>query len=499
MPSRELPPRARFAIGEASGRRETADLRVRGWGSSAGGAAIALFVMASPSPAFAEEPAVATATGAGSALGLEELVRDALKANLQIKAEETIIDQAKALYSRAKAQAYPRFSLRTLFGGPTPEAKTTVLNDPSTATPESLEGDFDFGNLGITFRVNAEGVFPIYTFGKIDSAKEAAGHAIHAARHKVEITSADVIMNVHKAFWAYQLAQSFANSLQEGDEIIEGVLEKVETLLEDDSPQVTENDRLRLLHAAATVRVRLKEARQGTELALRALKLLSGREQHQALTVRLEEVAEVPEEPPSLEELKPEAHRRRPELEALRALIEAQGSWLDFKNRALLPDLFLGGVLELAYTSNASDQTNPFVYDRFNFFDVGVGIGLNAELDVFNKLAEAEEAEAQRNTTVAQYLAVRQAVDLELGATHAELVGRYRRITDLKRAHRASRGWLAASVLAYDIGIGDAGELIDAFLARATAEGELFKTYFDIQIGHAKLGKALGRLGQMSE
>ena len=45
---------------------------------------------------------------------------------------------------------------------------------------------------------------------------------------------------------------------------------------------------------------------------------------------------------------------------------------------------------------------------------------------------------------------------------------------------RAARGWLTAAVLAYDIGAGDAGELIDAFLARATAEGDLRKTEFDL-------------------
>ena len=74
-----------------------------------------------------------------------------------------------------------------------------------------------------------------------------------ASEHKVGITAAEVALNVHKAFWAYQLTVSFSESLDEGQQILGDVLQKVEALLEDDSPQVTENDRLRLIHARATV------------------------------------------------------------------------------------------------------------------------------------------------------------------------------------------------------------------------------------------------------
>ena len=55
------------------------------------------------------------------------------------------------------------------------------------------------------------------------------------------------------------------------------------------------------------------------------------------------------------------------------------------------------------------------------------------------------------------------------------------------KAYKAAKAWLTAAALAYDIGTGNAAELIDAFLARATAEADLRRTQYEIQLGRAVL------------
>ena len=49
-------------------------------------------------------------------------------------------------------------------------------------------------------------------------------------------------------------------------------------------------------------------------------------------------------------------------------------------------------------------------------------------------------------------------------------------------------------VIGVDVGTGSARELIDAFLARAAAEGDLRRTQYEIQIGSADLLRAAGTL-----
>ena len=468
-----------------------------------------LVLLLRPAAAFADTTVIefGTSTTAVSAswpttstdtLSLRQIVEETIAHNLKIKIDEARVLEARALYSKATAAAYPVSRFQAVVGGPVPEAKTTRINDPSSVTRASVSGDFNFGELGVTFRTAGEAIQPLYTFGKIDAAKKAARHLISAAKSRTRITRADVVFDVYRAYWAYQLTHSFSQSLRDGAQILEKVLVTVEDLLENDSPQVTENDRLRLIHALATVRVRLNETDNGTLLAHRALALLMGREQSNLPRVSVRHIDEIGERPPRVETFLQAALEYRPELEALRELVAAQRSWANFRRAQLWPDLFLGAFIQSALTTNATNQTNPFINDNFNFFDFGLGIGIRFELDVWNKLAEIERAEAELKTRLAQSAAAGQAIKVEIRSLHDRQISRYERVALLRRAHRAARGWLNASILSYDIGTGDAGELIDAFLARATAEGELTKTYFDIHVAHAGLSRASGELVSVS-
>ena len=458
-------------------------------------ASIALTAPPSPDTTVIElGPSTSTTAAVPTGMALEDLVAEALSANVQIHIDRVRISEARALSQLATAQMFPKGSIQAIFGGPTPEAKTRTVNDLSTTTDASLENDFDFGQLGISFRGGGQLVQPVFTFGQITAAKDAAEHAVRAAEIKVDITSADVVALVHEAYWAFQLTHSFEESLSEGVGILASVLEKVEELLENDSPQVTENDRLRLIHAHATVKVRQEEALIATQLALRAMRLLIGRAQTTPLEIALVDIEHIPTQPPTVDTMLTSAVERRPELQALRALIAGQERFIDFRYNQLFPTFFIGGFLDWAITTNATDQTNPFLKDDFNFFSAGVGLGLRLELDVFHKLAVAQQAEAELGTRTAQMVGAAQAIDLEVRASHAELAGSYAQLPLLERALGAARGWLNTTVLAYDIGIGDAGELIDAFIARATAEGELKQTYYLVHVGWASLDKAAGRL-----
>lgn len=428
------------------------------------------------------------------AMDLDALVRRAIEANASVQIDVARVAEARALLSLATAEAYPKLSFRALFGGPTPEARTDRVNDPSSVTAASFEGDFDFGELGVIFRTSATLVQPLFTFGKLTAVKSAAASLVEAAQHKTDITRGHVIVDVHRAFWGYQLVRGFAESLAEGERILVQVLEKVEALLESDSPQVTETDRLRIIHGLATLRVRLVDARSAESLALKALALLCHFPQASELRVAEADIEDVPAEAPGLGAALEGLRSSRPEVLALAALVKTHEEWASFQRRRMLPTFFLGGFAEYVGTTNATNQSNPFVYDRFNFFDTGLGLGVVVDLDVATKLAELEGAEAQLGTRVAEQTAAQEAMQLEVRKLHSDLTASFERLEHLGRAHRAAKSWLTAEVLAYDVGTGSARELIDAFLARATAEAELEKTYFDVRVGLADLARASGSL-----
>lgn len=432
-----------------------------------------------------------TATGT---MTLDALIRAAMRTNQQVDIAEAQVLQAKALYEFAAAQAFPRVTMEALFGGPTPEAKTTIRNDPQSVTPASLEADFNFGQLGVALRVGGTAVQPIYTFGKIEKGKEAASHVVKAAGHQKRTTKAELVVNLTRAFWTYQLTRIFNNSLEDGKKTLVKVLAKIEELLDNDSPQVTENDRLRLKYALATLAVRQTEAKQAQDTVVHAIRLLLGWKQDRELEIADAELDDLPEKVPSLFDATEDAQNQRPELLALREIVEAAETFAELRRRQFYPDIAIGGVLQFAYTSNATNQTNPFINDPFNFFNIAVGLVVRVELDIFHKLALLEQAEAEARVRASQTKFAEQAADFRVRQLHIEIVGGYERVRTLERANRTARGWLTASTLGYDIGTGAADELIDAFLAWAASEAELQKTRFDTMMRLTELARAAGRL-----
>ncbi len=428
-------------------------------------------------------------------LTLEALIEEALQKNPQIKVTDTQIGEAKALYQLAASVAYPTISGQFLIGGPSPEAKTEVVNDPSTITAPSLQGDFDFGQLGVAIRASATGVLPLYTFGKIEAGKKAASYVVKASKHQTNATRAQVIVDITRAYWGIQLLRTLLSSLEDGKNVLQKVLNKIEELLENDTAQVTENDRLRLKYALSTLGVRETEAEAAIKIATRALQLLLGRPQTGALKlVDADLVENLPDDPPTIDALLASAQQDRPELRALAAIVEAQRAFSELRRAAFYPDIFFGVGLEYAYTSNATNHTNPFINDDFNFFNLGIGLGMRFQLDVFTKLAQLEQAEAQARVREQQAVLASRAVELEIRKLHAEIDGGYKKIGQLKRAHRSARGWLTASTLAYDIGTGQADELIDAFLALAASEADLQRTRFDTLLKLTEIARASGKL-----
>lgn len=428
-------------------------------------------------------------------LNLTRLVALALDDSFQVKVSQREVDQARALRELAISLAYPRGTAQVVFGGPTPEAKTTVKNDISTVTESSLGGDLDFGELGVTVRGGVQALVPIYTFGQIDNAKQATEHLVDAAKHQVTSVRAQVVLDLTRAYWGWQLLSSLLESLEEGQNRLEGVLEQIEELLDNDSPQVTENDRLRLEFALSTLAVRRAEAEGGLAQVAQAIRILIGRPQRAALELRRERLeAAVPDELPSVEGLVAAAQGERPELLALRKVVEAQRAYKALRVAQVFPSFFFGGFLNFAYTSNATDQTNPFIRDPFNDFDVALGLGMQLELDVFTKLAQIEQADADMNLRKQQEVLATEAAELEVRSLHAQIAAEMEQTRKLERANLSARGWLTASTLAYDIGAGRADELIDAFLAWATSEAELQSTRYDNLVHFTELARATGRL-----
>ena len=448
------------------------------------------------------EAAAGTPSGEGAAgprsgepLTLKQLVERARRTDARVEEAEAELKRLQALQRQAHWAWFPRFETVVGFGGPTPEARNDGLGGPPS-TEASLEGDWNFGELGVTFRAEINALLPLYTFGKLSALEKAGdqGPLIGAALR--ERARDEAGFQAAQAFYGYQLARSGLAQLDETAKRLEDAAKRISDLLAEESEQVSKVDTYKVNFFRQVVAARRGEAEQGQKLALEALRLLSGAKPGEPLEIAAVDLpldAEQEEfSPPKLEQALALSEQHRPELSAMQAGITAREQEVLIRERAYYPDLGLIGFARFAYTSNATPQRTPFAYDPYNDRSAGVGLAARGTFDIPMKNAQADQARADLEKLKAQQRLLQSAIRLEVTKVHGELLAALERARAFTEAEKNAKRWATAAFAAFDLGTGDTRDLVDAFTALAQASGDKAKAWHDVRVGIAALDRVTG-------
>lgn len=426
-------------------------------------------------------------------LTLAQLVRRAREQDARVEAARAELRRMHALLSEARWAWFPKFETRVGLGGPVPEARNDGLGGPPT-TQASLEGDLDFGRMGVTAFVESSAVLPLYTFGKLQALEKAAeqgpviGQALQARAED------EAGFQAAQAFFGYQLARSGLAQLDETSRRLEDAAGRIQEMLEAKSEQVSRMDLYKVGFFRKQLDARRVQAEQGLHLALTAIRLLSGTPAGEPVEVAA--VALEPDEadaPPVLDEALATAERERPEISGLAAGVLAREQEVFIRERAFYPDLGLAGFLTLRFTSSATRQRDPFAYDPYNDREAGVGLVARYTFDFPIKQAQLEQSRAELDKLKAQQRLVLAAIRLEVTRVHGALVAARGRAQAFQQAERDARRWTTAALSAFELGTGETRDLIEAFTALAQASADRAQSWHDFQVARAELTRVLGR------
>ncbi|SEK80410.1 Outer membrane protein TolC [Stigmatella aurantiaca] len=420
-------------------------------------------------------------------LTLAVLVAKARQQDARVEEAEAELRRLEALQRQAHWAWFPKFETVVGFGGPVPEAHNDGLGGPPT-TEATLEGDLNFGTLGMTFRAEVNALLPLYTFGKLSALEKAGDQGPIIGRALRERARAEAGLQAAQAFYGYQLARSGLAQLGETEKRLDDAAKRIEALLEEESEQVSKLDTYKVNFFRQIVVARRTEAVQGQALALEAIRLLAGGKPGEPL--KIAEVDLPMKEaftPPSLEEAIAQAEQRRPELVAIQAGVTAREQEVFIRERSFYPDLGLVGFAKFAYTTNTTVQRSPFSYDPYNDRTAGVGFAMRGTFDIPVKKAQLDQARAELDKLKAQQRLLQAALRLEVTKTHGELTAALKRAQAATEAEKNARRWATAAYAAFDLGTGDTRELVDAFTALAQGSADKAKSWFDVRLGIAAL------------
>ena len=449
-----------------------------------GGAAVA----ATPGEA---SPGLDAAPDEAGGLRLEDLLRLAENHPL-VEAARADGDAARARLDLARWAPYSNWSLRGLFTF-VPPAGTW---DEEWRAIEEGGRDRDYQwehsilDWGPWVRFDLSGGVPLWTFGKITGAWEAAEAGVRAADVGVERARDEVAWQVRRAYLTLLLARDILYLIEDGRGYIEDAREETRKRIEAGAGGGSMLDLYKIDALAAEVDARELQARRLERLSLAGLAALTGVGDGAA-------IADVPILPFDLRpapraDYIERARRERADLRMLDAGIAAQRAKVEIERARYYPDILFTGSANYAYSSATVDQHHAWIQDPFNGYGVGGALVVEYPLDFVADAARVEEAEATLRRLEEQREALWQAAEMEVVDAYESLEEARGRTEAYDRGRVAAERWLIAMLQGMTLGLHEASDLTDALMAFFQNQLNYLNAVYDLDVAWARLALATG-------
>lgn len=413
-------------------------------------------------------------------VSLTEALELAKRQNLELAAQLTILDAAKARQDQAAAAAYPK-----VIG-------TAILSPIYEVRGNALHSDNDLHQWGVWVQSTVTILQPIYMWGKLSSLREAAARGADVARAQARKDTNSLAYEVKELFYGAVLTEQLFSFLEDGKKEVDDIVQKAEEDQKKKRPTIAKRDYYRLKIFAAEADYRLEEARKLRYLARHGLSLRLGFDP-ETETLPRETVLTPIEAPPRPEnELVHVMQESRPEFDQLKNGILAKRALLEVERTNKFPMFFAGGMFTFAYSNVRETQQSAFAFDPYNRNTGGAGIGVQWNWDFFTTLANESAIRAEINELEKKQDYAQVGFRMELKKILADLSEARSRLTASRDAFQVGRRWLVSESMGYTVGLTEVKNLIDAYLARAKTAKDYWEAIYRVNMAWAELSRTIG-------
>jgi outer membrane protein TolC len=402
--------------------------------------------------------------------------------------DEVAIRQAELAAARsdealARALRIVPSASATLVVGPSPEARGNVLDSPNTN--RGLTGLRPFG------RVDVQVVQPLFTFGRLDAASDAAAAGVKAREGLVQDTVAQVQLRVVQLFWGISLAKRLLTVAGDVDKALDEADRRVARSLAAADGEVTLSDKYKLDLFRGMVRGRKVDAERGLTLARVGLAASIG-VAPERLALRETPLDAAEGAPPDRAAALAAAERRRPDLAALDQAIAARDAEVRAEEAAAKPQLFLAGAFSYGYAPNRDIQLNPWVHDDFNLLSLGAVLGIRQDLSFPMLSARAGKARAEKAALERQRAGVARLVQVQVEGALADLEAARGKLAAARATLGAGRALFRSAGLDFGAGLIEARNLIESYGLFVESQVSAAQATYDLLVAEARLAQVTG-------
>jgi outer membrane protein TolC len=373
----------------------------------------------------------------------------------------------------------------TAFVGPSPEIHCVPGTDCAETSPHEVRLRFE----GVYGGITAELVQPLYTFGKIAGAIDAAAGNVGMNQALAAGAAADMGLEAARAYLGIDLARELGEMLDDGGEKLAAATTNIDERLERGEADVTVQDRLRLQTFTAEIVARRSEARESESTARYGLQALVGDPDADTLGAPLEALSLPLDQANAYVQ---RATLARPEVRAAERGVTALEGLRDIERARLFPDLgvVVGGSFTRA--GGVDDPPSAFANDPFNHTTAYAALVLRWNVEPAAQIARLARANAELERGRDLLSAARRAGDFAVLQAYTRVNEAHVRLDAATAGEKSARGWVASVMQADAIGTVSSKDMADAYLAYFTLHSRVLQSTYDFDLALFALRRAIG-------
>jgi len=431
---------------------------------------------------------------AADKLNLEQAIELALTNDPRIDEKQAFVRKAQGLLQEAKGSEGWRYSVDSylalttgLDGGFYEDGNKSCSGD---CTPRDDAYDYDDGLSvwgGLTFSI----VKPLATFGRLENYQEAAQNNILIKQQDVTLQRDEVALQVVKAYYGYLTARDSRLLLEDTRGRLDGALELVDGWLEEGSGEASLSDKYALQAGLGLIDNFLAEAHGLEQIAMAALKFLTGRDEEVIeLADRRLQPLPLPEQ--NLQEWINLARDNRVEFKQVAAGLTARRALVQATRADKKPIVYAGVAGSAAFAPERDRLDNPHIHDPFNHAGVSPVLGMRWQWEQGAQPARVVQAQAELDALVHKASFARLGIPFQVREQYYSLQAKHKSIGSMRESSRAARRWMIASYSDFEAGLEEADDIINALQVYVLAYAQYLRAVNDFNNLVSKLKSVSG-------
>ncbi|HMV34837.1 MAG TPA: TolC family protein [Turneriella sp.] len=419
-----------------------------------------------------------TGIAAEKPIRFSEGLTQLLKNNAKILGSKAQILSFEAIRTEASASDLPTLSFLSYV------APIYEVRGDATRSVDNFSkwGPFLHGELQV--------VYPVFSFGRIKDAKQAASHAVEGGRFLHESQINKSIFEFKQLYMQCILLNRLRSVLDDANDKMKTILGHAEKLYKKGTGEVQRKDLTRLRLFALELQRFNAEWHASKKTAGLALGHFLG--EKESLLVLEQDFPRIQEATRALEQLIAEAHLTNPDLKAVTEGMQARHHQLEMEKGGNLPILFVAGRADMNYTNMRDYQQSTYAFDPFNRNIFAVVFGAKWDLDFGNTKAKIQKAEAELEKMKAMQSEAETGIPLKIAMAMWEFEKQKIQMEIAQNKFKEANKWSLSEMTAYTAGTGNAKDLIEALGAMLMTEKEMAESEFNLCIAAARLAMEIG-------